>query len=63
MTWVEGEDLLRPFEPESQAAAFLAGAKFWEFHRTGFTMWTSDAHLVKKEALKRYPILADTEDE
>ncbi len=34
--------------------AFVAGAKWWEFHMTGFTMWASDRDLAEAEATKRY---------
>ncbi len=34
--------------------AFVAGAKWWEFHRTGGTMWQSDRNLAEAEASKRY---------
>jgi len=35
--------------------AFVAGAKWWEFHSTGGTMWQSDQGLVHDEATKRWP--------
>lgn len=31
-------------------AAFLQGAKFWEFHSTGGTMWQSDQRLCAVRA-------------
>ena len=34
---------------------FVAGASWWEFHSTGFTMWQSDLALAEEEATKRYP--------
>ena len=34
--------------------AFVAGAKWWEFHSTGGTMWQSDRGLAEAEATKRY---------
>ena len=34
--------------------AFVAGAKWWEYHTTQFTMWQSDQRLAEKEAIKRY---------
>ena len=34
--------------------AFVAGAKWWEFHTTGATMWQSDVSLAEAEANKRY---------
>jgi hypothetical protein len=37
--------------------AFVKGAKWWEFHSTGGTMWNSDQRLVEEEALKHYPYL------
>ena len=30
--------------------AFLQGAKFWEFHQTGGTMWQSDQRLCAARA-------------
>ena len=41
--------------PEDLRAAFVAGAKWWEYHSTKFTMWQSDQHLAMAEALKRWP--------
>jgi len=47
--------------------AFVAGAKWWEFHSTGGTMWNSDRVLAEAEATKRYasqqPDSADCEHE
>ncbi len=41
--------------------AFVAGAKWWEFHKTEFTMWNSDRRLAEKEAEKRYsPLISRT---
>ena len=34
--------------------AFVAGAKWWEFHQTDCTMWQSDQRLAEAEAEKRY---------
>jgi len=36
--------------------AFVAGAKWWEFKRTGATMWQSDQTLAEEEATRRYKI-------
>ena len=33
---------------------FVAGAKWWEFHSTGGTMWQSDQRLAEEEAERRY---------
>jgi len=33
---------------------FVAGAKWWEFHKTGATMWQSDQRLAEAEASQRY---------
>jgi hypothetical protein len=35
--------------------AFMAGAKWWEWHTTGATMWASDQQLAGLEAARRYP--------
>ena len=35
--------------------AFVAGASWWEYHKTGFTMWQSDRNLAEDEAERRYP--------
>ena len=35
--------------------AFVAGAKWWEYHSTGATMWQSDRNLAEEEAERRYP--------
>lgn len=34
--------------------AFVAGASWWEWHSTDFTMWPSDRTLAEEEAEKRY---------
>jgi len=34
--------------------AFVAGASWWEYHSTRFTMWQSDRRLAEEEAEKRY---------
>lgn len=40
--------------------AFVAGASWWEYHSTRFTMWPSDRTLAEQEAEKRYgPQIAD----
>jgi EAL domain-containing protein (putative c-di-GMP-specific phosphodiesterase class I) len=36
------------------AAAFLDGAKYWEWVSTNGTMWTTDQETVAVEALRRY---------
>lgn len=33
--------------------AFVEGAKWWEFHKTGATMWQSDQQAAAEEAAKR----------
>jgi hypothetical protein len=35
--------------------AFVAGAKWWEFWRSGGTMWRSDQDKAEAEAERRYP--------
>ncbi len=30
--------------------AFIQGAKWWEYHKTGATMWQSDQHEAEREA-------------
>lgn len=32
---------------------FIQGAKWWEYHRTGATMWQSDQHIAEEEAIRR----------
>jgi hypothetical protein len=44
-TWTKG-DLRR---------AFVRGAKWWEFYKTGATMWGSDQRAAEEEAEKRFP--------
>lgn len=34
--------------------AFVDGAKFWEFHKTGATMWQSDQNLCLEKAKEKY---------
>lgn len=33
--------------------AFVQGAKWWEYHKTGGTMWQSDQQIVENEAERR----------
>ncbi len=35
--------------------AFVDGAKWWEFYRTGATMWPSDRDQAEAEAERKYP--------
>lgn len=37
-------------EREKLEIAFVQGAKWWEYNRTGGTMWASDRRLSEKEA-------------
>ena len=41
-----GDDLRR---------AFVMGAKWWEFRKSGATMWPSDQDVAEAEAESRYP--------
>jgi len=34
---------------------FVAGARWWEYHITGGTMWQSDIDIAEEEATRRYP--------
>jgi hypothetical protein len=34
---------------------FVEGAKWWEFHSRGGTMWQSDTQIAEEEADKRFP--------
>ena len=34
--------------------AFVEGAKFWEWHKTGATMWQSDQNLCLQKAKEKY---------
>lgn len=34
--------------------AFVSGAKWWEFHKTGATMWGADREIAEREAERRY---------
>ncbi len=46
--------LMPPVGEKGLREAFLAGAKWWEFHTTDATMWQSDQADTWKEAEKRY---------
>ena len=35
--------------------AFVSGAAWWEYQRSGATIWTSDRRKAEVEAEKRYP--------
>lgn len=39
---------------EREAVAFVKGAKYWEYHSMGGTMWQSDQALIVQEAERRY---------
>jgi hypothetical protein len=45
-----------PWENDDRAAAFVAGARWWEYHQTGATMWQYDQSLAWKVARDRYPV-------
>ena len=34
--------------------AFVRGAQWWEYHKTGATMWPSDRDIAEAEAVKRF---------
>lgn len=55
LEWVEQERVERPQDPLGMqlCQAFLQGAKFWEFTKTGATMWQSDQFLVFREAIRK----------
>jgi hypothetical protein len=38
---------------EDRRRAFVQGAQWWEFHKTGATMWQSDRDLAEQEATRR----------
>ena len=46
---------LNPFPEDSQAAAFLAGVKYW-VRMTSGVMWPSEQLEVEEEALRLYPL-------
>lgn len=39
--------------PDSLIIAFVQGAQWWEYHKTGATMWASDRDQAESEAEKR----------
>ncbi len=39
---------------EKLIEAFISGAKFWEFHKTGATMWQADQNICLKKAQEKY---------
>lgn len=41
------------YTEEELINAFIQGAKWWEYHSTGATMWQSDQGLALKEAVIR----------
>ena len=43
----------RRSELNALLCAFVQGAKWWEHHSTGFTMWQSDQGVALKEAERR----------
>lgn len=44
------------WEKHEPRAAFVAGAKWWEFTSQGASMWGSDQARAVEEALRRYPM-------
>lgn len=47
--------ILRGTWPEHcEQRAFVDGAKWWEWHKEGATMWGSDVTLSEQEAIRRY---------
>jgi hypothetical protein len=48
----EDPDYSDPPEPTNKHLedAFVAGAKFWEWHKTGATMWPSDQNFCLEKA-------------
>lgn len=40
-------------EQPSCVIAFIQGAKWWEYKRTGATMWMSDQDWAEREAVER----------
>jgi hypothetical protein len=38
----DGQPSLAPATPDALIVAFVQGAKWWEYHQTGATMWASD---------------------
>jgi len=45
---VEGDLFLR--WSDELITAFVQGAKWWEYHKTGATMWPSDTNVAKLKA-------------
>jgi len=43
------------FSADDLRHAFVMGAKWWEQHTVGGTMWQSDRNLAEAEAERRYP--------
>jgi hypothetical protein len=39
--------------PDTLIVAFVQGAQWWEYHKTGATMWASDRDQAEGEAEKR----------
>lgn len=54
LEWVEQSNSALPPDPLGMqlCQAFLQGAKFWEFAKTGATMWQSDQFAAFKEAIR-----------
>jgi hypothetical protein len=54
LTWGELEQRLRgpntPYQPDALIVAFVQGAQWWEFHKTGATMWASDRNNAERQA-------------
>ena len=40
-------------------SAFVAGAAWWQYYSTDFSMWQSDRQLAEQEAEKRYGSVAE----
>jgi hypothetical protein len=44
------------WSPDDIRRAFVEGAKWWEYAKTGGTMWQSDIDHTEEVATKRYPL-------
>lgn len=47
-----------PWGPRDSRRLFVNGAKYWEYHVTGATMWNHDVAIVEAEAERRYGVSA-----
>ncbi len=53
MSWID--NIVGTWAADDLRRAFVMGARWWEFHQTGATMWQSDQRLAEEKAEEYFP--------